>query len=96
MLCGLWESDRVKASAEYYHLNHSPLKAARKVKWQACQRNINEIITLCSIADRTITDNNTIKFLKTQLAEWANEKEILSGVAIACLNKNGLSSILTI
>lgn len=91
-----WEIDRVKASVMYYHLDHSPLKAARKVKWNACQRNINKIIELCKIDDRTINDDATIEFLKNQLVEWANEKEILSGVAIACLSKNNMSAILTI
>lgn len=91
-----WEVERVNASVEYYHLNHSPLKNARKTKWQTCQRNIDKITELCSIADRTLNDDSTIDLLKKQLVEWADEKEVLSGVAIACLNKNNLSVILTI
>ena len=92
----IWEIERVNTSIKYYHLNHSPLKTARKTKWQACQRNINQIIDLCTIPNRTLTDDNMITFLKAQLIEWANEKELLSCVVIACLNKNNLSAILTI
>ncbi len=92
----IWERERVDASVDYYHLNHSPLKEARKKKWQACQRNINKIIELCSIPNRSIHDESIIEFLKNQLVDWANEKELLSGVAIACLSKNNLTSILTI
>ena len=91
-----WERERVRTSAEYYHLNHSPLKEARKRRWQACQRNINKIIELCSLPDRSLNDDSTIEFLKNQLVEWSDEKELLSGVVIACLNKNNLSAILTI
>lgn len=91
-----WEVERVQASVEYYHLNHSPLKNARRTKWIACQRNIDKIVELCSLPDRSLSDDATIDFLKTQLLEWADEKEVLSGVAIACLNKNDMSSILTV
>jgi len=91
-----WEIERVKASTIYYHLDHSPLKEARRVKWNACQRNIDKIIELCNITNRTLNDDTTIEFLKDQLVEWSGEKEILSGVAIACLNKNNMTSILTV
>ncbi|MES1181550.1 MAG: hypothetical protein ABUL44_02020, partial [Flavobacterium sp.] len=91
----IWEVERVNASIDYYHLNHSPLRSARKTKWEACQRSINKIVELCSLPDRTMQDDNTIQFLKEQLVEWSDEKELLSGVTIACLNKNNLISILT-
>ncbi|MFS4474452.1 hypothetical protein [Chryseobacterium sp. T20] len=92
----VWERERVRASVDYFHLDHSILKRARKTKWAACQRNIDKIVELCCQEERTFQDDNTIEFLQNQLIEWANEKELLSGVTIACLNKNNLSSILTI
>jgi hypothetical protein len=91
-----WEVERVNASVKFYHLDHSPLKAARRIKWKACQRNIDEIVKLCTLDQRSQRDENMIEFLKNQLVEWSDEKEILSGVAIACLNRNNLSAILTI
>lgn len=91
-----WEVERVNASVIYYHLNHSPLKGARKIKWQACQIKINQLVKLCTDPNRTLNDDTTINILKQELTQWANEKELLSGVVIACLNKNRLSSILTI
>lgn len=91
-----WERARVSLSTEYFHLNHTPLKQARRQKWAACQRNIDKIIELCSISERSVHDDSMIEFLQDQLVEWANERELLSGVAIACLSRNNLSNILTI
>lgn len=91
-----WERERVLLSTDYFHLNHTPLKNARRQKWAACQRNIDKIVELCSIPERSIHDDSLIDFLQNQLVEWASDKELLSGVVIACLNKNNLSNILTI
>jgi len=92
----LWDRERVSASTTYYHLNHSPLKEARKKMWNRCQVLINEIIQLCSVDDRTLNDDIRIENIKKELIEMSSEHELLSGVVIACLNKNNLSGILTI
>lgn len=91
-----WEVSRVTMSVDFYHLNHGPLKEARKKKWQACQRNIDKITELCSLPNRTLKDDSMIQFLSDQLIEWADEKELLSGVTIACLSKNNLLNLLAV
>lgn len=91
-----WDVLRVEASIKFYHLNHSPLKGARKRRWEACQIKINLIKTLCSDPNISNKDEYTVETLKNELVEWANEKELLSGVVLACLEKNKMSYILTV
>jgi hypothetical protein len=91
-----WDILRVEASIKFYHLDHSPLKRARAKKWNACQIKINKIKELCSDPDMTQKDENTVEFIKNELIEWSNEKELLSGVVLACLNKNRMLGILSI
>lgn len=91
-----WDIMRVEVSIKYYHLDHHPLKRARSNRWKACQLKINKIKELCSDPNISTKDENTVELLKDELIEWANENELLSGVIIACLNKNNMSRILTI
>lgn len=91
-----WDILRVEESIKFYHLDHTPLKTARKKRWQACQIKINQIKKLCSDPDITKTDEVIVESLKKEIKEWADSKEMLSGVVLACLDKNRMSYILTI
>lgn len=91
-----WDVLRVEASIKYYHLDHTPLKEARRKRWRACQVKINQIKNLCSDPEISNKDENTVETLKDELIAWADDKEILSGVVLSCLEKNKMSYILTV
>ncbi|WP_298427908.1 hypothetical protein [uncultured Kordia sp.] len=92
----IWDVLRVESSIKYYHLNHSPLKKARKKRWLACQIKINQIKKLCSDPDISSKDENTVETLKDELISWSQDTEILSGVVLACLERNKMTYILTV
>lgn len=85
---------RVKASINLYHLDHTPLKEERQKVWDKCQRFINEIQEINSLPEISITDNARIRFLKQEIKKMIDFDEELSAVAIACVEHNKLSRML--
>ncbi len=86
--------ERVKASIALYHLDHTPLKEERQKVWDRCQRLINEIDSINSQSDISITDKARIKFLKGELRLMIDHSQELSAVAIACIEHNKMSRML--
>lgn len=90
----LRDIERVKASINLFHLDHTPLKEERQKVWDRCQRLINEIETIHSKGEISTTDKARIKFLKQEIKGMTNFDEELSAVAIACVEYNKLSRML--
>lgn len=88
------EIQRVTASIALYHLDHTPLKEERQKVWDRCQRLINEIESINSQDDISISDKARVKFLKDEIRRMIDHHEELSAVAIACIEQNRLSRML--
>ncbi len=86
--------ERVKASINLYHLDHTPLKEERQKIWDKCQRFINEIQEINSLPDISISNKARITFLKQEIKNMIAVEEELSAVAIACVEHNKLSRML--
>jgi hypothetical protein len=86
--------ERVKASINLYHLDHTPLKEERQKIWDKCQRFITEIQDINSLPDISISDKARITFLKQEIKKMIAFEEELSAVAIACVEHNKLSRML--
>ncbi len=88
-----WNYQRASVSIELYHLNHTPLKDARKVVWNLCQRKINQLKKIATKAHRTAADNARIESLRTDLREMLSKEAEFSAVALACVEKNRLRMV---
>jgi len=85
-----WNYSRAKVSIDIYHLNHTPLKDARLVVWNLCQRKIDQMKTINQKTLRTAGDNARIEMIKTELREMMSKSSEFSAVALACIEKNRL------
>jgi len=83
-----WNFARAKVSIDIYHLNHTPLKEARQVVWNLCQRKIDEIKNINRKSIRTVTDDTTVERLRIELRELISKNSEFSGVALACIQRN--------
>ncbi|SHM52003.1 HNH endonuclease family protein [Flavobacterium saccharophilum] len=83
-----WNYARAEVSIDIYHLNHTPLKDARLVVWNLCQRKIDQIKLINQKAHRTAGDNARIEIIKTELREMILKSSEFSAVALACIEKN--------
>lgn len=86
--------ERVKASINLYHLDHTPLKEERQKVWGKCQRLINEIQDINLLSGVSISNKARITFLKQEIKKMISLDEELSAVAIACVEHNKLSRML--
>lgn len=83
-----WDFNRAKTSIDLYHLNHTPLKDARKVVWNYCQRKINDLKEISRKAHRSIRDDEKISSIKEDLRVMISRDSEFSAVALACIEKN--------
>lgn len=83
-----WDFSRAKISIDVYHLNHTPLKDARLVVWNLCQRKISQIKKINQKQVRTAADNARIEIIKEELRHMRSKSSEFSAVAIACIEKN--------
>lgn len=83
-----WNYARAEVSIDIYHLNHTPLKDARLVVWNLCQRKIDQIKTINQKIYRTSGDNARIEIIKAELREMMQKSSEFSAVALACVEKN--------
>jgi len=85
-----WNYARAEMSIDIYHLNHTPLKDARLVVWNLCQRKIDQIKMINQKTHRTASDNARIETIKTELREMMLKSSEFSAVTLACVEKNRL------
>lgn len=85
-----WEFQRAKISIDLYHLNHTPLREARQVVWNLCQRKIDEIKTIGKKEYRSASDNARVQRIREELREMTSKKSEFSAVALACIEQNKL------
>lgn len=64
-----WNFQRAKVTIDIYHLNHTPLKDARKVVWNLCQRKINELKAINQKAHRSARDEERVLRIREELSE---------------------------
>lgn len=83
-----WNYLRAEVSIDIYHLNHTPLKDARLVVWNLCQRKIDQIKTINQKTHRTAGDNARIEIIKAELRQMMSKSSEFSAVALACVEKN--------
>jgi len=83
-----WNYARAKVSIDIYHLNHTPLKDARLVVWNLCQRKIDQIKKINQKTHRTASDNARIETIKRELREMMSKSSEFSAVTLACIEKN--------
>lgn len=83
-----WNYARAEASIDIYHLNHTPLRDARLVVWNLCQRKIDHIKKINQNTHRTAADNARIEIIKAELREMMSKSTEFSAVALACIEKN--------
>ncbi|WP_413998136.1 hypothetical protein ACMDB5_10085 [Flavobacterium sp. W1B] len=83
-----WNYARAVVSIDIYHLNHTPLKDARLVVWNLCQRKINQIKQINQKEHRTAGDNARIEIIKAEIREMISKSAEFSAVALACIEKN--------
>ncbi|MBX9886993.1 MAG: hypothetical protein K2Y30_03550 [Flavobacteriaceae bacterium] len=83
-----WNYIRAEVSINIYHLNHTPLKDARLVVWNLCQRKIDQIKKINQKAHRTAGDNARIEIIKAELRQMMSKSSEFSAVALACVEKN--------
>lgn len=83
-----WNYARAEVSIDIYHLNHTPLKDARLVVWNLCQRKIELIKKINQKTHRTAGDNARIETIKGELREMISKSSEFSAVALACIEKN--------
>ncbi|OUL60048.1 hypothetical protein [Flavobacterium sp. AJR] len=83
-----WGFQRAKVSIDLYHLNHTPLKDARKVVWNYCQRKINDLKEVTRKPHRSARDEEKISSIRQDLREMISKNAEFSAVALACIEKN--------
>lgn len=83
-----WNYVRAEVSIDIYHLNHTPLRDARLVVWNLCQRKIDQIKKINQKTHRTASDNARIEIIKAELREMMSKSTEFSAVALACVEKN--------
>lgn len=83
-----WNFQRAVVSIDLYHLNHTPLKDARKVVWNYCQRKINDLKAISKKAHRTARDDERINSIRDDLRNMVSKQAEFSAVALACIEKN--------
>ncbi|WP_282069924.1 hypothetical protein [Olleya namhaensis] len=88
-----WNFSRAQISIDIYHLNHTPLREARLVVWNICQRKINQIKEINKKPHRTAGDNARIEIIKEELREMRSKSSEFSSVAMACIEKNKIRMV---
>lgn len=83
-----WNFQRAKVTIDIYHLNHTPIKDARKVVWNLCQRKINELKAINQKAYRSARDEERVLRIREELSELIDKDSEFSAVALACIEKN--------
>lgn len=85
-----WDYERTLVSIDIYHLNHTPLKEARQVVWNLCQRKIDELKRISRKIHRSARDEERINIIRQELRDLTSKKAEFSAVALACIEKNRL------
>lgn len=83
-----WNFKRANVSIDLYHLNHTPLKEARQVVWNYCQRKIDDLKEVLRKTNRTSRDEERIANIRQDLREMISKRAEFSAVALACIEKN--------
>lgn len=88
-----WNYQRAKVTIDIYHLNHTPLKDARQVVWNLCQRKVDELKAINRKAYRSARDEERILRIREELSELINKDSEFSAVALACIEKNRIRMV---
>lgn len=83
-----WNIERALISIDIYHLNHTPLKDARQVVWNLCQRKIDDLKAIFKKPQITARDDERINSIREDLRELIAKDSEFSAVALACIEKN--------
>lgn len=83
-----WDYERTLLSIDIYHLNHTPLKEARQVVWNLCQRKIDRLKSLSRKEHRSARDEERLNIILKDLRELISKDAEFSAVALACIEKN--------
>lgn len=83
-----WNLQRAVVSIDIYHLNHKPLKDARQVVWNLCQRKIDDLKKIARKIHRSARDEERINSIRQDLRDMMSKSAEFSAVALACIEKN--------
>ncbi|MCC7150197.1 MAG: hypothetical protein IT216_13325 [Saprospiraceae bacterium] len=82
---------RVEVSIKIYNLDYSTLEELRERIWGICQRMIDEIRNITNDPDgMSNVGKDRVKFLKDEIRKMTDRNAVVSAVAIACCEQNGL------